>query len=58
MSRLNVVTDEQAKGRVRELYDGLKKAVGKVPNIYQGLGNSPAALARSCRLARRCAREA
>jgi len=44
MSRLNVVTDEKAQGRVRELYDGLKKAVGKVPNIYQGVGNSPAAL--------------
>ena len=44
MSRLNVVTDAQATGQVRELYDGLKKAVGKVPNIYQGLGNSPAAL--------------
>lgn len=30
--------------RVRELYDGLKKAVGAVPNIYQAVGNSPATL--------------
>ena len=44
MSRLNAVTPEQANGRVRELYDGLKKAIGAVPNIYQGVANSPAAL--------------
>lgn len=29
MPRFNVVTTNQAAGRVRELYDGLKKAVGK-----------------------------
>jgi AhpD family alkylhydroperoxidase len=44
MPRLNVVTPEQADGRVSELYDGLRKAVGAVPNIYQGVANSPAAL--------------
>ena len=44
MPRLNAVTTEQANGRVRELYDGLKKVVGVVPNIYQGVANSPAAL--------------
>lgn len=44
MPRLNVVTTEQASGSVRGLYDGLKKAVGAVPNIYQGVANSPAAL--------------
>ena len=44
MPRLNVVTTNQANGRVRELYDGVKKAIGMVPNIYQGVGNSPAAL--------------
>lgn len=43
MPRLNVVTPEQASGRVKELYDGLKAAVGVVPNIYRGVANSPAA---------------
>ncbi len=44
MSRLNVVTPEQATGQTKELYDGIKRAVGGVPNIYQGVGNSAAAL--------------
>ncbi|MBI2311465.1 MAG: carboxymuconolactone decarboxylase family protein [Betaproteobacteria bacterium] len=44
MPRLNVVAVEQANGRVRELFDGLKTAIGVVPNIYQGVANSPAAL--------------
>lgn len=44
MSRLNVVTPEQATGQTKELYDAIKRAVGGVPNIYQGIGNSPAAL--------------
>lgn len=44
MPRLNVITTNQATGRTRELYDGLKKAIGAVPNIYQGVANSPAAL--------------
>lgn len=44
MPRLNVVSTEQASGRLRELYDGLKKAIGAVPNIYRGVANSPAAL--------------
>jgi AhpD family alkylhydroperoxidase len=44
MPRLNVVTPSQASGRTRELYDGLTKAIGGVPNIYQGIGNSAAAL--------------
>ena len=44
MPRLNVVAVEQANGRVRKLYDGLKSAIGAVPNIYRGVANSPAAL--------------
>ncbi len=44
MPRLNVVGVEQAEGRVRELYDGLGKTIGAVPNIYRGVANSPAAL--------------
>ncbi len=44
MSRLNVVTPEQATGQTKELYNAIQQAVGGVPNIYQGVGNSPAAL--------------
>lgn len=44
MSRLNVITPEQATGPTKELYDAIKRAVGGVPNIYQGVGNSAATL--------------
>lgn len=44
MARLNVVTPERATGQTKELYDAIKRAVGGVPNIYQGVGNSAAAL--------------
>ncbi len=44
MPRLNVVKPEQAAGEVKEIYDDLTKKMGKVINIFQGMGNSPAAL--------------
>lgn len=44
MSRLNVVTPAQAAGQTKALYEAITRAVGGVPNIYQGVGNSPAAL--------------
>ena len=44
MPRLNIVTPEQATGQTQELYNAIKRAVGGVPNIYQGIGNSAAAL--------------
>lgn len=44
MARLKAVSTEQASGRVRELFDGLKKSIGAVPNIYRGVASSPAAL--------------
>jgi uncharacterized peroxidase-related enzyme len=44
MPRLNVVAPDKATGKVAELYSGLKKAIGAVPNIYQSVANSPAAL--------------
>jgi uncharacterized peroxidase-related enzyme len=44
MARLNVVTPTQAAGQTKELYDAIRGAVGMVPNIYQGLANSPVAL--------------
>lgn len=44
MARLNIVAPQQATGRTKELYDAIQRAIGMVPNIYQGLGNSPVAL--------------
>ena len=44
MPRLNVVTREQATGQTKDLYNAIQRAVGAVPNIYQGFGNSAAAL--------------
>ena len=44
MPRLNVVKPEDATGPVKEIYEDLTKKMGKVINIFQGMGNSPAAL--------------
>lgn len=44
MPRLNVITPELATGQTKELYDSIQRAVGRVPSIYQGVGNSAAAL--------------
>jgi uncharacterized peroxidase-related enzyme len=44
MPRLNVVQPEQASGKVKEIYDDLQKRMGRVINIFQGMGNSAAAL--------------
>ena len=44
MPRLNVVEPEQATGDVKEIYEVFEKKLGKVINIYKGMGNSGAAL--------------
>ncbi len=44
MPRLNVVEPAQATGKVKELFDGLQSKMGKVVNIFKGMGNSAAAL--------------
>lgn len=44
MPRLNVVEPGQAQGNVKEIFDNLQKTKGKVLNIFQGMGNSAAAL--------------
>lgn len=45
MTRLHTVTPEQATGRTAELFTGIKKAVGMLPNAYAAIGsNSPSAL--------------
>ncbi len=44
MPRLNVVTPDQATGAVQETYAAVTEKMGKVVNIFQGMGNSSAAL--------------
>lgn len=44
MSRLNAVTLETATGKTKELFEGINKKLGRVPNVFQLMGNSPAAL--------------
>ncbi|ALK96747.1 alkylhydroperoxidase [Massilia sp. WF1] len=45
MTRLHTVTPAQATGHAAELFAGIKKAVGMLPNAYAVIGsNSPSAL--------------
>lgn len=44
MNRINPVTPEKATGKTKELFDGIKTKLGRVPNVFQLMGNSPAAL--------------
>ncbi|MBN2491592.1 MAG: carboxymuconolactone decarboxylase family protein [Planctomycetes bacterium] len=44
MPRLQAIKLEQAGGLARELLDGAKKKMGRVPNLLKHLANSPAAL--------------
>lgn len=44
MTRVNSVTLEQANPKVKLTYDLIKKKFGRVPNIFQNMGNAPAVL--------------
>jgi uncharacterized peroxidase-related enzyme len=44
MPRLKPLDPSQATGATKELYDGIQSRLGRVINIFQLLGNSPAAL--------------
>src|SRR5277367_5815531 len=44
MSRINAVTPENASGKTKELFDGIKGKLGRVPNVFTLMGNSPAVL--------------
>lgn len=50
MTRLSVVAPDKATGQTREIFEALKRAVGGVPNIYQGVGNSAPALGALLRI--------
>ncbi len=40
MATLRFVSEEEATGRTKEIYDELKGALGIVPNIYRALANN------------------
>lgn len=42
--RLNPVAPENAQGEVKKLFDMIQTKMNTVPNIFKGMGNSPAAL--------------
>lgn len=44
MSRINTMPQEKANPEVKEIYNDLKAKIGRVPNIFQNMGNSPAVL--------------
>jgi AhpD family alkylhydroperoxidase len=44
MSNLQPLSDEQAQGKTKELFDGLKHQIKMVPNIFRLMGYAPAVL--------------
>ena len=44
MKKLSVLTKEQASEESRQIFEGIEKTVGMLPNIYAVIGNSPNAL--------------
>ena len=44
MSRIDAISPDAATGELKTIYDDMKSKLGKVPNIFQHMGNSPAAL--------------
>jgi len=44
MKKLSVIKNEQASEQSRQIFEGIKKAVGMLPNIYAVIGNSANAL--------------
>lgn len=44
MGRIQPVPVEKAPRQTKEIYDGIQKKLGKVPNIFLNMGNSPATL--------------
>lgn len=44
MKKLSVLTKEQASEQSRQIFEGIEKAVGMLPNIYAIVGNSSNAL--------------
>lgn len=51
MSRIVPVDPAAAEGKLRDLFAGLQKGLGAVPNLYRVIGRSPAALEGALALA-------
>ncbi|GAO01740.1 carboxymuconolactone decarboxylase family protein [Anaeromyxobacter sp. PSR-1] len=56
MSRIPPVDPTTAEGKPRELFAGIQKALGTVPNLYRVIGRSPVALEGALALAGALAR--
>jgi uncharacterized peroxidase-related enzyme len=44
MSRVNSISPDKANSEVKEIYREIEKKLGKIPNIFLNMGNSPAVL--------------
>ena len=44
VSRFNRISPETATGKTKDLLDGVKSKLGRVPNMFQEMANSPAAV--------------
>lgn len=44
MTRVKPVSKEEAKPRVKEIYQNLEKKLGRIPNIFLNMGNSESVL--------------
>lgn len=44
MKKLSALTKEQAPEQSKQIFEGIEKVVGRLPNIYAVIGNSPNAL--------------
>jgi len=44
MTRLKAINPEEATGKTKELFDGIKSKLGVVPNMMRTMGHSPALL--------------
>lgn len=41
MSRVRCVSEKEAEGKTKALYEGIVKKLGKVPNVYQAMAPNP-----------------
>lgn len=41
MSYVKLVPEEEATGKVKEIYGEIKKKFGKVPNVFKAMAHSP-----------------
>jgi hypothetical protein len=44
MARLLVITEENADGQTKEVFDAIKSKFGIVPNIFKGMANNSVTL--------------